>query len=239
MGNIIDSKGLLNIGTLSDIPVKINIITGVGAKNVRTYKEMKPIGITVHNTGNSSASAGAEQHGKHLQNVENEDKTYVSWHFTVDDVCIVQHLPLNETGYHAGDGDGVGNTKTIGIEICENRNYEKAEQNAVALIKALCETFGWVSDVIKPHRYYAPNKKLCPTKILKAESNWGENWALWIKKNFGVDTVAGVKYSVWAESSIEWGIANGLVSGTKENVNWKEPITLERFITILNRYNKM
>ncbi len=36
--------------------------------------------------------------------------TAISWHFTVDDSVVYQHLPLDENGWHAGDGtNGTGN----------------------------------------------------------------------------------------------------------------------------------
>ena len=52
----------------------------------------------------------------------------MSWHYTVDDHAIVQHLPDYETAYHAGDGkDGPGNTTSIGIEICVNAGGDFAQ----------------------------------------------------------------------------------------------------------------
>lgn len=60
---------------------------------------------------------------------EKNPETPTSWHFTVDEKEIYQHLPLNENGWHAGDG-GTGNRKSIGIEICENDgDFEKAVAN--------------------------------------------------------------------------------------------------------------
>ena len=56
------------------------------------------------------AGANAENHAKYLykQATEGTFRT-ASWHFTVDDKQIYQHLPTNENGWHAGDGDGSGN----------------------------------------------------------------------------------------------------------------------------------
>lgn len=248
MNSIFDSNGNILLRDLNGIAIKTNIIQGIGEKNVRTYKRMSPIGVTVHNTGNTSPTAGDEQHGKYLQNVERDDTTYVSWHFTIDCDSITQHLPVYETAYHAGDGSkGVGNSMTIGIEICENKDYAKAEANAVQFILLLCKTFNWKSDTIKPHRFFAPNKKLCPVRILKSEHKWQENWSNWVSKNFSeLDKVAPPqtpqkptkKYSDWAEKSIDWSLSNGLVAGVKDEIDWKEPITLERLVTILERYNK-
>lgn len=238
--DIFNSNGVLNVKEISGIPVKVMLVNSKGSKNVRTGKFMNPIGITVHNTGNTSASAGAEQHAKYLQNVENADELFVSWHFSVDCDCIIQHLPVNETAFHAGDGNGVGNSKTIAIEICENKNYDKAEKNAIELIKAICISAGWGSDVIKPHRFFASNKKLCPHRILKNEANWQENWTDWINTYFSVldKKIENKKnYSDWAIQGIQWALDSNLVAGSVYDVNWREPITLERFLTILYRYN--
>ncbi len=62
--------------------------------------------------------------------MENADKEYVSVHFFVDENSITQTVPIDEVTYHAGDGKGNGNYKTISIEICENANIQKAEENA-------------------------------------------------------------------------------------------------------------
>ncbi|MFP3398696.1 N-acetylmuramoyl-L-alanine amidase, partial [Brevibacterium sp. SIMBA_078] len=77
---------------------------------------MKPLYITVHNTANTAKGANAASHASFVK----RSSTGVSWHYTVDDSVIYQHLPLNENGWHAGDGRGTGNMKSIGIEICEN-----------------------------------------------------------------------------------------------------------------------
>ncbi|AME08046.1 hypothetical protein AUL54_17845 [Bacillus sp. SDLI1] len=42
----------------------------------------------------------------------------VSRHFTVDDSVVYQHLPLDENGWHAGDGtNGTGNRKSTGLKF--------------------------------------------------------------------------------------------------------------------------
>lgn len=57
-----------------------------------------------------------------------------------------------------------------------------------------------------------------------------------ICKYFGVEYKEETKevYSPWAVDAMGWAIKLGLTDGS----NPKEPITLERFITILHRYNK-
>ena len=61
--------------------------------------------------------------------------------FQVDDDSIYQSLPTNEVGWHAGDGNGSGNMKSIGIEICVNSdgNFKRAVENAAWLTKHLME----------------------------------------------------------------------------------------------------
>lgn len=56
-----------------------------------------------------------------------------------------------------------------------------------------------------------------------------------ICKYFGVEyKEITIEYSPWAVEAMEWAIKLGLTDGT----NSKEPISLERFITILYRYDK-
>ncbi len=58
---------------------------------------MNPLYITVHNTSNTAKGANAASHARFAKN---NPSTGVSWHFTVDDAEIYQHLPLNENGWH-------------------------------------------------------------------------------------------------------------------------------------------
>src|SRR5690606_5958683 len=108
----------------------------VGRAN-RPGQKITPTYITIHETDNTDAGADAERHAKYLAENDDAAKKPVSWHFTVDDKRIVQHLPTNEMGYHAGSV--TGNRQSIGVEICVNRDgdYKKAVQNAVWLVKKL------------------------------------------------------------------------------------------------------
>ena len=160
------------------VPFSAKIIKPCGANNARVLKKLRKINyICVHNTGNTSISAGDEAHASYLQNVENVDKDYVSWHITVDCDSATQHLPFDEMGYHAGDGStGSGNAESIGIEICENKNYPQAEINGIKIICALMHEYKIPIERVLPHRYFAPRKKLCPHLILKSQKHWRSNW---------------------------------------------------------------
>ncbi|WP_338712557.1 N-acetylmuramoyl-L-alanine amidase [Bacillus pumilus] len=123
---------------------------------------MKPLYITVHNTANKSKGADAASHAAFVK----RSSTAVSWHYTVDEKVIYQHLPLNENGWHAGDGRGTGNMKSIGIEICENAdgNFEKAVENAQWLIRQLMTDQGIPLSNVVPHKRWSG--KECPRRLL-------------------------------------------------------------------------
>ncbi|AKD29030.1 prophage LambdaBa01, N-acetylmuramoyl-L-alanine amidase, family 2 [Bacillus velezensis NJN-6] len=134
----------------------------VGHNNRPGYA-MTPAYITVHNTANTARGANAAMHARYEKNPE----TPTSWHFTVDEKEIYQHLPLNENGWHAGDGNsGTGNRKSIGIEICENSDgdFEKAVANAQWLIKKLMKEQGISLANVVPHQHWSG--KYCPRKLL-------------------------------------------------------------------------
>jgi len=130
----------------------------------RPGKKITPTYITVHETDNTDAGADAERHAKYLAENPATAKKPVSWHFTVDDKKIVQHLPTNEMGYHAGSG--TGNQQSIGVEICVNRDgdYEKAIQNAVWLVKKLMTDHGIPVSRVVPHQHWTG--KNCPRNLL-------------------------------------------------------------------------
>lgn len=128
--------------------------------------------ITIHETGNAAKGADAAAHGAYLDSAAGED-ALVSWHYTVDDHAIVQHLPDYETAYHAGDGKaGPGNTTSIGIEICVNAggNFEAAKANAAALVRLLMEEHGIPLDNVVQHNRW--NGKDCPKTIRATAGAW-------------------------------------------------------------------
>lgn len=130
----------------------------------RPGKKITPTYITIHETDNTDAGADAERHAKYLAENIDAAKRPVSWHFTVDDTKIVQHLPTNEMGYHAGNS--AGNQQSIGIEICVNSdgNFEQAVKNAIWLVKKLMNDHGIPVSRIVPHRHWTG--KNCPRNLL-------------------------------------------------------------------------
>lgn len=145
----------------------MNIIQRIipkGQKNQRPGFSMTPKYITVHQTANKEKGANAEMHARYLLN--GGGGRVVGWHFTVDDHSIYQHLPCNESGWHAGDGSGPGNRQSIGIEICENvdGDFQKAVKNAQWLIMKLMTDHGISADRVVPHKHWSG--KNCPSTLL-------------------------------------------------------------------------
>ena len=124
---------------------------------------MEPIGITVHNTAND-ASAMSEISYMLGNNYE------TSFHYAVDDYRAVQGIDENRNAWHASDGNGTGNRRTIAIEICYSKSggdrFDKAEENAAELVAMLLQKYGWDISVVKRHYDYAPDKKYCPHRTM-------------------------------------------------------------------------
>ncbi|MBF4693625.1 peptidoglycan recognition protein family protein [Fusibacter ferrireducens] len=165
-------NGIVQDQKIGEINFKADIVKPSGKHNVRTQilLDLKTaLGITNHNTGNNAPTASDEMHAKWMQNVENADETYVGAHFFVDEDSIMQVLPINEVAYHAGDGKGNGNMKTIAIEICENGNILKAEENAKMLNAALILTYPH----FKIYKHQDWSGKYCPRVIL-GRNSWDD-----------------------------------------------------------------
>lgn len=242
--NIIN--GVIQDSTIAGIKFTAKILTPKGVRNARTLVPLnQPLHIIVHNTGNTDFSAGDEAHAAYAQSVENADQTYLSWHFTVDADSITQHLPLNEHGWHAGDGNGIGNMNGIGIEIAENKDYPACEANGIKLIQALMEQFNIPLDRVQPHRKFSSVKKLCPWRILKSQATWESDWKAFqqrisgtvteAKNNVLTVTISGEGWNVRAEPSIsadkkEWIDKETTYTSSKQVAGWYYLDQLEGWI---------
>lgn len=132
---------------------------------IKCPNTMTPIGITIHETDNRATAA---EEITFMHRNDNE----VSYHFAVDEKEIIQGLPLDRNGWHAGDGpNGTGNRKTIAIEICKNYkvdnldDYYKARARAEELVGYLMHKYGFGGKDIYTHNHW--NGKNCPRVILQ------------------------------------------------------------------------
>lgn len=116
--------------------------------------------ITVHETANLNAGANAQAHAN-LQSRGNVRSA--SWHYSVDELEILQSFPDDIQCWHAGDGGGAGNMQSIGIEICVNSdgNFDGAVANAAFLVRTLMARHGIPIGNVVQHNHWSG--KNCPT----------------------------------------------------------------------------
>ena len=158
----------------------VDIIRDIIPSNRRPGHSMNPDYITIHQTGNTNAGADARMHSRFLKN----NGPNPSWHYTVDDEVAVQHIPLNENGWHAADGgSGPGNRNSIGIEGCINSDgdYIEAVRNmaklAAWLIKNNKVNKGY-PEALKQH-YDWNSTRNCPRQIRAGKD--GINWDSFVR----------------------------------------------------------
>ena len=103
--------------------------------------------------------------------IRNNNQT--SYHYAVDDIEIVQGLPEDRNGWHAGDGNGKGNRSTIAIEICystgDKAKFEKAQENAAEFVAYKLKQYNWGIEKVYTHKHWSG--KHCPHRTLD-EYGW-------------------------------------------------------------------
>ncbi|MFA5523444.1 MAG: N-acetylmuramoyl-L-alanine amidase [Tissierellales bacterium] len=195
--------------------------------NRRPGKAMEPEYLTIHSTANPNSTAQNERDW--LTNLSNTRTA--SWHLVIDEKEAFEAIPQNEIAWHAGDGlKGTGNNKSISIEICESGNRQKTIENAVRLSALILLKRGWGVDRLR--RHYDWSGKHCPRILEK------DNWAQWNKfKVMVAKELKDTSLSPWAREAMEW--ARGPEINITDGTSPKEPISLERMIAILYRYDKL
>ena len=185
------------------VPIK-QMLVSADKYSVKCPYSMTPEGITIHNTANN---ASAENEIKYM--IGNNKQ--VSYHYAVDDKEIIQGILENRNAWHAGDGNGNGNRKTIGIEICystgDKAKFEKAQENAAEFVAYKLKEYGWDTNKVYTHKHWSG--KHCPHRTLD-EYGW-EYFINLVKKYMGKQTsptVTGEMYRVrksWNNASSQIG----------------------------------
>ncbi len=106
----------------------------------KLHGPMEPEYLTIHSTANLKSTAQNER-----DNLNREgNTTSTGFHIVVDEKEAIECIPLNKIAYHAGDGvNGVGNSKSIGLEICESGNRTKTIENAVEVAAKILHERNW------------------------------------------------------------------------------------------------
>ena len=146
------------------IPIDTYHTTAKGTKiNIRNGKKYKKTSATIHSTANPKSTAINERNW--LVNPSN--KSGASWNVCVDEVEAIISIPLDEKSNHSESA--VGNTTSIGIEICESGDREKTLKNAIEVTVYVLKKFNLTYKDLKQH--YDWNKKNCP-RILRDTGRW-------------------------------------------------------------------
>ena len=164
------------------VPVSEGIRPGVGfdphPEGITPYNPYNVYWVVVHDTANTNPGAGALAHANYLySNAMAGTQLWVSWHFTMDDKEVYQHLPETERGYHAGDGStlpgqgsyaGGGNRNGIGIEMGVNQDADvyRIWQRTAKLANQLLVKYNLPSDHMKYHVDFSG--KNCPQTLRNA-----------------------------------------------------------------------
>ncbi|MET3506517.1 peptidoglycan recognition protein family protein [Halalkalibacter oceani] len=181
-----------------------------------------PTHLTIHETANRSRGADALTHARYVKG-EDAQNRQVSWHYTVDDQYIIQHLPNHELGWHAGSE---GNRQSLGIELCVNSDgdFEQTQRHAQWLIARLMRELSIPIERVVTHQHWTG--KNCPAILLPTFNEFKR----------GVLQVSNQTPSSWAEASWNKALAKGIMNTGQGP---KEPLTREQLAVILDRLGKL
>lgn len=212
----------------------MNIIQDIlpaGSSN-RPRTRLNATYITVHETANTSRGADALAHSKYIKGSSARDRK-VSWHFTVDSKSIYQHLPISEVGWHAG----VGNSQSIGIELCVNSdgNFEQTKKNAQWLINKLMKDLNIPLSRIVTHKHWTG--KNCPAKLLPTFNTFKEGIVKKVDQSKTAPKQVDNTPDAWAKES--WEKANKKIGKDGQPIldgsRPKETMTRQELAKVLDR----
>ena len=116
------------------------------------------IGVTVHNTDWINVSPDTTPAEQYTRATVNGNMNDVRVHYYVDNKCAWQNLPHTLSGWHAADGSGSGNRRTIAIECIMSSAYnaddKKSEDNAARLAAALLKQYGLGIECLFTHTHW-------------------------------------------------------------------------------------
>ena len=105
--------------TLGGVTVKEYLLTKHNPNHIdmpSVSMEGKIIGVTIHNTSWITTASGTTPAEQYTRATVNGNMNDVRVHYYVDNTCAWKNLPLTLSGWHAADGSGNGNRRTIAIE---------------------------------------------------------------------------------------------------------------------------
>lgn len=147
--------------TLGGVIVKEYLLTGHNPNRIDMPTAQltgKVLGVTIHNTYRIKTAAGTTPAEQYTRATVNGNMKTVRVHYYVDSTCAWQNLPLSLSGWHAADGSGNGNRRTIAIECIMNGSGDaadkRAEENAARLAATLLKQYGLGTDRLYTHTHW-------------------------------------------------------------------------------------
>lgn len=199
--------------------------------SIKCPHSMKPIGISVHNTDNDAPAINEISYM-----ISND--LYVSFHYAIDDVEVVQGIPENRNAWHSGDGMGPGNASHIGIEICWSASggerFIKAEKNAAKFIALKLKEYNWDISRVKKHQDF--DGKYCPRRTL--DMGW-QRFLDMIQSELNLLNTGftDVPTNTWYTEAVEYAVAKKITNGTSANTFApNDTCTRAQAVTFLWRY---
>lgn len=145
---------------MNGVPVNVYFLTDHNTRKISlpTARMTNVIGVTIHNTGTISTASGTTMAEQYTRATVNGNMGTVRVHYYVDSECAWQNLPHTLSSWHAADGSGNGNMRTISIECIMSGNNtaadKKAEDNAARLAAELLKTYGLDINHLYTHTHW-------------------------------------------------------------------------------------
>lgn len=245
-----------------------DILTCMLTKNdcYKIADKITPIGVMVHSTGANNNKlrryvqpSSDDPNFRYILDVLGTNTNRNSWnrsrkegaadtcvHFFLGEdwdgfVNIVQTLPLNYRGWHAGRGKkGSANDSYLSFEVCEDEGATKYTQEVIMkaeeLVAWLCTIYNW--NPLDPRRVisHAEGYKLGIASNHGDIDSYLKTVGLTMNDfRMGVKNVMteGTGLSEWAKDAMDWANRLGITDGTRPQAN----CIREEVITMLYRYN--
>ena len=201
----------------------------------------KIIGVTVHNTDWITVASGTTPAEQYTRATVNNNMKDVRVHYYVDNVCAWQNLPHSLSGWHAADGSGNGNRRTIAIECIMSSAYnstdKKSEDNCAKLAAALLKQYGLDINHLYTHTHWLNVRdgrngtidqlntmynryKMCPAYILPHWATFKAKVQSYLKAGTSTISAPSTKqlYRVrksWADAKSQLGAYSSLENAKK------------------------
>ncbi|MFA5482488.1 MAG: N-acetylmuramoyl-L-alanine amidase [Bacilli bacterium] len=176
--------GYLPFCMVDDLKITEHIVPSKNTTIRSNIKRKSTNYIVIHNTGMAHPTATAKGLDEYIHTTTRE----ASWHFSVDDKEAFQQIPIDEVGWHAGDGRNIypevwlndkgfhlggGNLCGIGIESCVYKgvDFNKVLRNLANLTADLLIKYNLGINAIKQH--YDFSSKNCP-QVIREAKRWDE-----------------------------------------------------------------